>query len=128
MSTLVASLFFARHLAQYQWLVCERKDLTIRKWLQCEPANTFRALPAAETFAPLPGFVRRAVLAVLPEGYTIMPLQLHALSFAVRVQTLALLPRAALAHAHPRLPRSCLRRSLRPLAASSPRASSARCG
>ena len=83
-TTLVASLWFSRYLAQYQWLVCPRKDLTILKWLHCEPANTFRALPAAETFAPQPGFVRHAVLAVLPEGYTIMPLQLHALSFAVR--------------------------------------------
>ena len=84
MSTLVASFFVSRYLAQFQWLVCQRKDLTIRTWLECEPANTFRALPATETFAPLPTFVKRVVLAALPEGYTIMPLQLHALSFAVR--------------------------------------------
>ena len=83
-TTLLASLWFSRYLSQYQWLVCPRKDLTILKWLHCEPANTFRALPATETFAPLPGFVRNAVLAALPEGTTIMPIQLHALSFAVR--------------------------------------------
>jgi hypothetical protein len=89
-TTLLAALWFSRYLAQYQWLVCPRKDLTILKWLHCEPANTFRALPATETFAPLPGFVRHAVLSVLPEGFTIMPLQLHALSFAVRAHLLAL--------------------------------------
>jgi len=83
-TTLLASLWFSRYLSQYQWLVCPRKDLTILKWLHCEPANTFRALPATETFAPLPGFVRHAVLAALPKGTTIMPIQLHALSFAVR--------------------------------------------
>ena len=127
-TTLLAALWFSRYLAQYQWLVCPRKDLTILKWLHCEPANTFRALPATETFAPLPGFVRHAVLSVLPEGFTIMPLQLHAVSFAVRAPLLALsLPRDR-SRAPRRFLCSCLPPSLRPSAASSPRASSARCG
>jgi hypothetical protein len=129
-STLVASFFVSRYLAQFQWLVCQRKDLTIRTWLECEPANTFRALPATETFAPLPTFVKRVVLAALPEGYTIMPLQLHALSFAVRQRNCVHL-RACACHLTCLLPcpplHSCLRRSSRRLAASSPPASSARC-
>jgi len=87
-TTLIAALWFSRYLAQYQWLVCERKDLTIKTWLHCTPENTFRALPATETFAPLPAVVRHAALTLLPEGTTIMPLQLHALSFAVRAERL----------------------------------------
>ena len=82
MSTLVASFFVSRYLAQFQWLVCPRKDLTIRTWLECEPGNTFRAMPASEALAPLPGIVRRAAAAALPAGATLMPLQLHALSLA----------------------------------------------
>jgi phosphatidate cytidylyltransferase len=82
-STLAVSFFASRFLAQYQSLVCPRRDLTIRTWVTCTPANTFHALPAAEALAPLPGLLRRGALAVLPEGYTIMPLQLHAVSLAL---------------------------------------------
>ena len=81
-STLAVSWHLSRYLAQYQWLVCPRKDLTIRTWLTCEPTNTFKALPAAETLAPLPGLVRNAALHWLGRDATLMPLQLHALSFA----------------------------------------------
>lgn len=84
MSTLVASFFLSAHLAQYKWMVCPRKDLTIFKWLDCKPGNTFTAMPVAETLAPLPSFIRDAVLRVLPADFALMPLQLHALSFAVR--------------------------------------------
>ena len=81
-STLAVSFFLSRHLAQFQWLVCPREDFTIRTWLHCEPSNTFRRLPAVETLAPLPPFLRRALVRALPPDYTLMPLQLHALSFA----------------------------------------------
>ena len=88
-STLVVGFYFSRYLSQFQWLVCRRTDMTIRTWLTCEPANTFRALPAAETLAPLPAFIRDAVLALLPPDYTLLPLQLHALSFALFAAVIA---------------------------------------
>ena len=97
MSTLVASFFLSARLAQYKWMVCQRKDLTIFKWLDCKPDNTFTAMPVAETFAPLPSFIRDAVLRVLPADFALMPLQLHALSFAVR-QRLQMLHAQATTH------------------------------
>lgn len=45
--------------------------------------NTFQPLPAAESLSFLPQPIRGGLLAVLPDDYRIMPIQLHALSFAV---------------------------------------------
>ncbi len=81
-TTLIVSFYFSGYLAQFEWLVCPRKDLTIRTWLNCEPANTFRPLPVAESLAPLPLFIRTPLLARLPSDFAIRPLQLHALAFA----------------------------------------------
>jgi phosphatidate cytidylyltransferase len=81
-TTLAVSWHLSRYLAQYQWLVCPRKDLTIRTWVHCEPANTFKALPAAETLDPLPAPLRNFVLRRLSPDATLLPLQLHALAFA----------------------------------------------
>ena len=81
-STLIFSYYYAGVLARFEWLVCPRTDLTIRSWLNCEPAKTFVPLPIAETLAPLPDFLRLPLLARLPADYTARPLQLHALAFA----------------------------------------------
>jgi len=81
-TTLILSYHFAAFLAQFEHLVCPRKDLTIRTWLNCEPPKTFMPIPVAETLAPLPEFIRLPLLARLPADYTMRPLQLHALAFA----------------------------------------------
>lgn len=51
--------------------------------LTCEPAMTFQPLPAAESLSFIPGPARTALLHFAPEDCRIMPIQLHALSFAV---------------------------------------------
>ncbi|KAK3256305.1 hypothetical protein CYMTET_34552, partial [Cymbomonas tetramitiformis] len=33
--------FFSRFLAQYAWMACPKTDLTMRGWLECEPAAVF---------------------------------------------------------------------------------------
>lgn len=96
-STLVVSFFLSRFLARFDWLICPRTDLTVRTWLRCERANTFRALPVAEALAPLmeagwPSFVKarlQAAVALAGPNATLMPLQLHALSFALFAAVIA---------------------------------------
>lgn len=96
-STLLVSFFLSRFLAQFDWLTCPRQDLTIRTWVHCERANTFKPLPAAEALAPLmeagwPSAVRSLMqrcVARLPPGTTLMPIQLHALSFATFAAVIA---------------------------------------
>lgn len=51
--------------------------------LDCEPENTFQPLPAAESLSFVPSPLRQLVLLLVPDDYRIMPIQLHALSFAV---------------------------------------------
>lgn len=96
LGTLVIAFFLSAYLAQFKWMTCPRKDLTVFKGLDCQVDDVFISTP--HTLADLAEYLPEAVVSLLrlagsrlpPDmqdwlsdvTFPLAPIQLHALSLA----------------------------------------------